>query len=80
MDIEEKFYPTVKLAYEKSYPALIEELARALCVNAAVDPDQVGGSWDGGSLPKNEPAWTEWVGDAESAFKLLYEHMIRVPQ
>lgn len=46
---------------------VIERVARAICASCGVDPDQVGGTWDGGSLPKDAPAWTAWIGQAEQA-------------
>ncbi len=54
-----------------SNEAVIERVARALCALACVDPEQVGGSWDGGLLPRKAPAWTGWLGEAETALAAL---------
>ena len=50
---------------------LVEKVARALCETDGVDADQVGGVWDGGCLPRNDPAWTAWVGSAETAIAIV---------
>lgn len=53
---------------------LVEKLARELCKAAAVDPDQVGGAWDGGPLPRSKSAWTAWEGLAELAIDIVMNH------
>ena len=54
---------------------LIERIARALCINHGVDPDRVGGTWDGGKLPDKDPAWTNWIGSAETALEITIEYL-----
>jgi hypothetical protein len=47
---------------------MVERVARKLAERCGVDPDSKGGgSWDGGSLPYGEPAWTVWEDDARVA-------------
>lgn len=52
-------------------PAVIERIARRLCRMDGVDPDQVGGTWDGGSLPKNAPAWKGWCSYVDAVLDEL---------
>ena len=52
---------------------LIEKVARELC--EASDPDQVGGSFDGGTLPRDKPAWTAWIDQAEAVIKIVRDDL-----
>ena len=48
---------------------LIEKVARELCRGSGVNPDQIGGCWDLGRLPRDQAAWTEWADEAEIQIK-----------
>lgn len=44
---------------------MVERIARKLCAGWGVDPsDTNGGAFDGGSLPRGEPAWKSWADEA----------------
>lgn len=53
---------------------MVERVARAICALAGVNPDGTnGGTWDGGSLPRGEPAWTAWRDEARTAIAAMRE-------
>ena len=54
--------------------SMVERVARALCLRCHDNPDSThGGSRDGGSLPKGQPAWTAWEDDARAAIAAMRE-------
>ena len=58
----------------------IEKVARELCKDVGVNPDQIGGTWDCGSLPSNKAAWLSWAEEAkiEIAYADMLEALERI--